>query len=297
MYIVLSTNFLLVELVLSLLIGFVFYKYLDDHFITLILTLGIGFTIAYVIAGILTQTMHGNMLFIAGFVFFLPWFAMGIGSELRDRLSKIRSKKDRIQTQDMSRRKKVSAEEYEEIYTKKREEIFRGELEEYMQLQKAMGKLTSAPEKLTPDEKSMLQQTVREIEPLFGMTIVAAIGGLESWEGEAPLDVTQEELDQIPDVVTVSYVCPNCREINKFEYRKLSTPLSKAPESMNIVGGRLFTTTTADCLKCNRTTKMALLQCDECGIGWQPFFFSAHAERKLLLTGTCHVCFFERTKS
>jgi len=284
--IVLAGVVLGIELAISILIGLIPRKSVENLSCAISLALGVVFPIAYLSLEFRTAlAIDGNMLIVAGVAFFLPQLGILGGIELKKRIRERRKKAKMAKW----------GKEWEESREQKREERIRQELEEYTRLGQTLKKMKSAPETLTTDERSLLRETVKEVEPIVGMTTIAVIGGLDSWDGEAPADITQEELDQIPDVVTVSYVCPNCREINKFEYRKLSTPLSKAPESMNIVGGRLFTTTSADCSKCNRTTTMTLLQCDKCKVGWQPFFRAV--QTKTLLTGTCHNCFFGQTDS
>jgi len=205
------------------------------------------------------------------------------------------------ETQDRDGRKEdpKSAEERLEEFRKKnahlydqiRRDLFNQGLDDLVRWQGTVEKMSSAPETLTPAERAEIQQFAKDSEPYVGINTIAAIGGLESWAGEKPQPITQDEIDAMPDSVTVIYACPNCREAHKFDYRKSSTPTFKAPESMNIVGGRMFTTTSHTCSKCNYTTTMTLLQCDKCKIGWQPFFYAVHTKPdSLLLSGTCYMC-------
>lgn len=310
MDIVLASLVILVELAISLLIGFLPKKYLHDLSCALAIALGIVFPVAYLsLEYRASLAIDANMLIVAGVALFLPLAGImggtGLKDRIRERQRKVKTsefKAEERETQDRDVRKEApkSAEETLEefrqrnahLYEQIRRELFDQELDELVQFQDAAKKLHSAPETLTPAERAMIQQFAKDVEPYVGINTIAAIGGLESWTGEKPQPITQEEIDAMPDTVTVVYACPNCREVNKFGYGKMSTPILRAPDSMNIVGGRLFTTTSHTCSKCNYALTMTLLQCDKCKIGWQPFFYAVHTppHSSLLLSGTCYMC-------
>ena len=314
--IILAAIVLGIEFAISMMIGFLPHKYRQDIDCAISIALGIIFPIAYLSLEFRTsRAIDANMILVAGVALFLPLFGMfagmGLESRIRERrrkveIPKFKAEERETQNRDVPKEAPKSSEESieqfrernKDLYDQIRRELFNQELDELIQLQEAAGKARSAPETLTDTEKALLRETIEEVKPIFGMTTIAAIGGLDSWNGEPPAPITQKELDQIPEVVTVHYACPNCREFNTFEYRKLSTPLYKAPESMNIVSGRFFTTTSHSCSKCNRTTTMTLLQCDKCKIGWQPFFYAVHTKpNRLLLAGDCHMCWIAKPKS
>ena len=278
---------MLVAFGLSFLFGFIFYRVFDEWF-EIIPASGIIAIVLYFFTGFLANALYGNMLFIALFVLFTPWFAMTVGIDLRTRIIKMRSKEKYSKEQP----KEMATEDREKISADAKERAFRRQLDELVRWQDIVGKMHSAPETLTPAERAEIKQFAKDSEPYLGINTIAAIGGLKSWDGEKPQPITQDEIDAMPDSVTVIYACPNCREVHKFDYKKMSAPILRAPDSMNIVGGRLFTTTSHTCSKCNYALTMTLLQCDKCKIGWQPFFYAVHTppHSSLLLSGTCYMC-------
>ena len=308
--IILAAIVLGIEFAISMMVGFIPHKYRQDLDCAVSIALGIIFPIAYLSLEFRTsRAIDANMILVAGVALFLPLFGgfagMGLKSRIDERRRKVKTSKfkaEERETQDQEVRKEApkSAEESieqfrernKDLYDQIRRELFNQELDDLVRWQDIVGKLHSAPETLTPAERAEIQQFAKDSEPYVGINTIAAIGGLESWTGEKPQPITQDEIDAMPDSVTVIYACPNCREVNKFGYEKMSTPILRAPDSMNIVGGRLFTTTSHTCSKCNYDLTMTLLQCDKCKIGWQPFFYAVHTppQSSLLLSGTCYMC-------